>query len=89
MASIFFTKELLKDWDGRLVLLTYTGLACAVYDYKDDEKGTHFSMMDSIDQCIKDHPAAYDFTLDWKEYINSEGAGKTFTWKTGKYVKGA
>ena len=84
--AIYFSKELLKDWDGRLVLLTYSGIGVAVYDFKSDDKSDNTSIHEEIDAAMKNHVAAYDYTLDWKEYVYSLGAGKQITWKANKYI---
>ena len=86
--TVYFTKELLADWDGRLVILNYAKLGMAVFDWpeKAADRATHFTMTEAIAECMKDYPGAFDFTLDWKEYVFSGGPGKSIVWKKGKFV---
>ena len=84
--GLTFTKKLLKDWDGRLVILSFLGKGIMVYDFTITDKTDDAAMQKEIEECMELYAMAYKYTLDWKEYVDSDGPGDTIVWKDNMYL---
>ena len=80
-----FTKKLLQEWDGRLVLLSYSGKGIVVYDFTITPSTTAEEIAQEVKECIMLYSAAHTITLDWKEFVEN-GPDDSIIWKPGKYL---
>ena len=86
MTYFYFTPEFLTSWDGRLIVLNAQNKGLACYDFKTSGY-TNLTIQAELRALEQKFPLMTGFTFDWKEYVQSKGAGEVIAWKSGRHIK--